>query len=121
MQAVLVSATSASCASALAVQASKQLVQPREQLYTLCAVALSFHRVASVFKHASPCSARLWEGAARRNNIRRRFSAFALRSAKLRQTIANATARPLSAYFIQPVEATQKPSATERIEAHRGA
>ena len=44
MQAVLVSATSASCASALAVQASKQLVQPREQLY----------RVASVFKHASP-------------------------------------------------------------------
>ena len=48
MQAVLVSATSASCASALAVQASKQLVQPREQLYTLCArcCALSFHRVA---------------------------------------------------------------------------
>ncbi len=109
MQAVLVSATSASCASALAVQASKQLVQPREQLY----------RVASVFKHASPwlasCSARLWEGAA--NNIRRRLSAFAPRSAKLRQTIANATARPLSAYFIQPVEATQKRGAYGANEA----
>ena len=67
MQAVLVSATSASCASALAVQASRTALQPREQLGAVAALS----RLASVFKDVSPCfaSSREAEGKARRLTI----------------------------------------------------